>query len=199
MIFRSLKIAALLVLLFPAISLSQDEFFVEDSEPELLGGDSGTVFDVPEQYKKENSGFLDLLFGGADSEQSKAMEDAVKTSPVEGVGEEVEVVEDSENGSFNNTAVLAIIDKTLGKKYTASIKVGNEYYVKKLVVKPISCWKPNVQTLLNESKSLVDIKELHSDDRQKRLFYGWIMANNQSSSLLEHEEYDIILLNCKNN
>lgn len=200
---RSLKkffLILFVVLISPNFSFSQPFNALEDEEGVLEDASTSQKLEVPEQYQKEDNGFLDRLFGGsANYEDDNIIKDSLKTSPIEGANEEIEIIEEAGEGDFQNTAVIAVIDKNLGKKYLPEIKVGSEHRIRKISIKPLSCWKPKDITLLNESKALVEVNKYDQDyERGTKIYNGWILARNSAASLLEDEEYDIILINCKN-
>lgn len=133
-------------------------------------------------------GFFGTLFGGKSGQDDSASQDSV--------GEpEIRIQEQEARGNLVNTAVIRLIDKTLGKLYTLEIPVGTKKTVNEMTVKVNKCWKPEAKTIVPEGRALIEVFETRGKAAE-RLFNGWIYAQSPSASQLSHHKYDITLGSC---
>ncbi|MFV9875608.1 MAG: DUF2155 domain-containing protein [Rickettsiales endosymbiont of Dermacentor nuttalli] len=95
-------------------------------------------------------------------------------------------------GAYQDVAKLNILNKITAVSTTIDAKVGQSLDFKNFKITPILCWKSSVN---NESKVLLDVND-ESASENKKLFYGWILANKPSVVTFEHPVYDISILEC---
>ncbi len=108
--------------------------------------------------------------------------------------------ENIDNSLMRNTAEVQILDKTTAKSSVVDLKVGEEVAFDSLRIIAHKCWQSPLDQR-PESKILLEISERTADkdnEKEERIFYGWIFASSPSISGLEHPLYDITALNCKN-
>ncbi|MFI4983614.1 MAG: DUF2155 domain-containing protein [Rickettsiales bacterium] len=182
-----------------AVVISPDEKIDEELlEPGVGEGTQSTeakegdedAIPVEEPYQKEQKSIFDILFGGEAKKEQLDPEDVPENDTQK-------FEEMPKDGDFRSVAKIRVLDKTLGKVYNYSIKVGNHIQFNELVVRALSCWSPNYPTLLPEAKGLVEIYDATLPTK-KRLFYGWMFSGSSSAATFEHPKFDVQVAACEN-
>ncbi len=89
------------------------------------------------------------------------------------------------------------VDKITGHVSTVEAEVGKQLEFGTLTIFPERCLtKP--QEEMPENAAFFRIFEKNTEGEQKRVFNGWMFSSNPALSAMEHERYDIWLLNCIN-
>lgn len=93
-------------------------------------------------------------------------------------------------------AHLQWIDRASDKLTKIKIKVGNSYsYYGKFRFRVLRCWKsPSSEE--EENAAFIDIYEQAGIEKTKKIFSGWIFSNNAFLTNIEHQRYDLRLLDC---
>jgi len=165
--------------------------------------DTSTSTELATESEPEpKKSLLDMLFGAftkqQDTENEPHLEDALRSEPdTLQPGTIANIVENLE-GDFQNTSNLTIINTRTGRVHKASMKVGEIYEFEKIAIKNLSCWSKFEKTILPESRSLIEMYDISKKPEISKIFYGWLLASSQNSSLLENKEYDVVLNSCSN-
>ena len=109
------------------------------------------------------------------------------------------VVNDLSPENYYKNAEIKIVDKLSTRnstQYMTRLKKHSIATYKSLEITMETCWmspddKNNIATLLKVDE-IIDSENNYS----KNIFHGWIFANDQQVSNLEHPIYQIILLKC---
>lgn len=89
------------------------------------------------------------------------------------------------------------VDKITGHVSTVEAEVGKQLEFGTLTIFPEKCLtKP--QEEMPENAAFFRIFEKNVEGVQERVFNGWMFSSNPALSAMEHERYDIWLLNCIN-
>ena len=96
----------------------------------------------------------------------------------------------------NPIAVFAGLDKITGLTTTFEVKIGEEKRFGGLLVKPDICYSRPV-TEEPKTTSFVEVDEVESNDRRKRIFSGWMFAESPGLNAVEHPVYDVWLTGCR--
>ncbi len=112
-----------------------------------------------------------------------------------------------DSSRFFNRASIQILDKTTAKSIDADIRVGEAFVFGNIKIKVLKCWQapldqePDSRILIEvfEKRQILGKKAAKNekDEKENRIFFGWMIASSPSVSSLEHPVYDIVALNCK--
>ena len=96
-----------------------------------------------------------------------------------------------------NTTTIRILNKTTAKSYTKTIKI-NETIIfdNRLIITPLFCWKSSPNEI-PENKVLIKINEITLKKKRQELFYGWLFSSNPGINSVEHQTYDVTVINCE--
>lgn len=136
--------------------------------------------------QKGNKSIFDVIFSKSDLDKLDD-EDNEKN---------ITIIEESNEGSFVDIAVVKVIDRTLGKLYLLEIPLASNKSLNELTIGVHKCWNPTEVTLLPKSRALIEINE-NVKGAKTSIFHGWMLANHPSAAYLEHAKYDISLKLCK--
>ncbi len=96
----------------------------------------------------------------------------------------------------NPIAVFNGLDKITGVTTTFEIAVGEEKRFGGMIVKPRVCYSRPV-TETPKTTSFVEVDELETDKKRKRVFSGWMFAESPGLNAVEHPVFDVWLTNCR--
>ena len=104
-----------------------------------------------------------------------------------------------------NKALIRALNKQTGKTKDIEIPVGEEQMFENILVHVFSCYtRPEDETPENSAFIKVNEtntsykEELNSVKQGKVVFSGWMFSSSPSLVAMEHPNYDIWLLECKN-
>lgn len=204
----SLKIIILLYFVIAVISFSHhaiglEEILTEEVEEtqeiqsKEISDLSPTEKYLPEEVQPttEPKGLFEILFG---TPQDSGKEEADKANEYT---QRESILEENYSGNFLNTALLKVIDRTIGKLYKIQIPVGTRKQMGNISIKIKSCWDPLEKTIIPQSRALLEIYELvnnstNSPSKNNLMFYGWVIASHPAVSFVNHPVYDISLSEC---
>lgn len=149
---------------------------------------------MPEAEDVENDSggepsILEKLFESADNANPASVDDNLNTL------EEIDIQESKLNNT-GKSAVVKVIDKTLGKLYILDIPVNDKKGIKGLNIKVLKCLSPQHKGLLTEGRALLEVYEV-TNNASERIFFGWMFAQSPSVSNLNHPKFDVTLGDCK--
>lgn len=179
---------------------AQEIFTEEDEETQDIQKeelqDLPETKNIPEEKVEptEPKGLLDIIFGSTNEQQAATKAD-------EYIRKESVIEENYSDGDFLNTAVLKVIDRTIGKLYKINLAIGSSKQIGNITIKAISCWNPAEKTIISQSRALLDINEatanfVNSPPHKAQVFNGWIVASHPAASFIKHPIYDISLSEC---
>lgn len=100
---------------------------------------------------------------------------------------------------FADIAIVRILNKITGKTTILTIEIGKNITFEDLDLQFLKCWKSYPQEV-PENKLLLKINDNTISDLKKiNVFFGWIFSSSHSLNGLEHQYYDIDLVDCKFN
>lgn len=104
-----------------------------------------------------------------------------------------------------NKALIRALNKQTGKTKDIEIPVGEEQMFENILIKVFSCYTrpedetPENSAFLKVNETNTSFKEeLNSVSKGKVIFSGWMFSSSPSLVAMEHPNYDIWLLECKN-
>ena len=104
-----------------------------------------------------------------------------------------------------NKALIRALNKQTGKTKDIEIPVGEEQMFENILIKVFSCYTrpedetPENSAFLKVNETNTSFKEeLNSVSKGKIIFSGWMFSSSPSLVAMEHPNYDIWLLECKN-
>lgn len=104
-----------------------------------------------------------------------------------------------------NTALIRALNKQTGKTKDIEIPVNDERMFENILIKVFSCYtRPEDETPENSAFIKVNEtntsykEELNSVKQGATIFSGWMFSSSPSLVAMEHPNYDIWLLECKN-
>ncbi len=104
-----------------------------------------------------------------------------------------------------NKALIRALNKQTGKTKDIEIPVGDEQMFENILIKVFSCYtRPEDETPENSAFIKVNEtntsfkEELNSVKQGNLIFSGWMFSSSPSLVAMEHPNYDIWLLECKN-
>jgi hypothetical protein len=101
---------------------------------------------------------------------------------------------------FYGIAVIQALNKTTAKSVVLEVPVNQRISFGTLKVIAHKCWQAPLDQR-PESKVLLEVFETKSEkdeNKEERIFYGWMFASTPSISGLENPIYDLTILKCKN-
>ena len=112
----------------------------------------------------------------------------------------------SYNNIAKNTAVIRFINKLSNKVEVFEIPVGDSKVVDNLILTVRACYGRPENELAENSmfievneKSNSFIKKNGSMKQGKKIFSGWMFSSTTSLNPLQHPNYDLWVLECKDN
>jgi hypothetical protein len=95
----------------------------------------------------------------------------------------------------NQMAVFAALDKVTARISRIEIKLGDTVKFGALRITPLRCYSrpPDVEP---KTSTFVVVKEVLLDKSEKRIFSGWMFAENPGVNAVEHPVYDVWLTEC---
>jgi hypothetical protein len=96
----------------------------------------------------------------------------------------------------NPIAVFDGLDKILGQTTSFEANIGEEKKFGSLVVKAFACHTRPV-TEKPKTVAFVQVDELSSDGKRRRIFSGWMFAESPGLNAVEHPLYDVWLIGCR--
>lgn len=96
----------------------------------------------------------------------------------------------------NPIAVFNGLDKITGVTTTFEIPVGEEKRFGGMIVKPRVCYS-RPATEAPKTTTFVEVDELETGNKRKRVFTGWMFAESPGLNAVEHPVYDVWLTNCR--
>ena len=104
-----------------------------------------------------------------------------------------------------NKAVIRALNKQTGKTKDIEIPVGQSQLFENILIQVDACYtRPEDETpensvfvKVNETNTSFK-EELNSVKQGKSIFSGWMFSSSPSLSAMEHPNYDIWILECKN-
>lgn len=96
----------------------------------------------------------------------------------------------------NQIAVFSGLDKISASITSFEVRVDSAVRFGTLIIRPRACYtRPPIEP--PKTTSFVEIDEVQVDDTTKRIFTGWMFADNPGLSGVEHPVYDVWLKDCK--
>lgn len=96
----------------------------------------------------------------------------------------------------NNVAVFSALNKITAQIQTLEIGVGQTVAFGALKVNPKACYS-RPPTEPPKTTAFVEVEERQIDGKLKRIFGGWMFADNPGLHGVEHPVYDVWLTDCK--
>jgi hypothetical protein len=96
----------------------------------------------------------------------------------------------------NQVAVFAALDKMTARIQPLEVPLGKTAKFGGLKITPRACYTrpPTEQPI---TSSFVEVEEVQLDKTEKRIFTGWMFAQNPGVHAVEHPVFDVWLTNCK--
>ena len=104
-------------------------------------------------------------------------------------------IDEIDQSNLANVAVLQGLNKITAKTLEFEVNTGSEFQFGRLTIIVHQCWQAPLDQK-PESKILLEIYEIGSNNIKNKIFYGWMFASSPSISGLEHPIYDITALSC---
>jgi hypothetical protein len=96
----------------------------------------------------------------------------------------------------NQIAVFAALDKVTARIQPLEVPLGKTMKFGGLKITPRACFtRPSTEEPL--TSSFVEVDEVQLDKTEKRIFTGWMFAQNPGVHAVEHPVFDVWLTNCK--
>jgi hypothetical protein len=96
----------------------------------------------------------------------------------------------------NQIAVFAALDKMTARIQPLEVPLGKTAKFGGLKITPRVCLtRPATEQPV--TSSFVEVDEVQLDKTEKRIFTGWMFAQNPGVHAVEHPVYDVWLTNCK--
>lgn len=95
-----------------------------------------------------------------------------------------------------NVVVLQGLNKVLGRISTIKVPLGTMARFENLEIIAHKCQK-SLPEEHPDNKSLLEIREIKTDEEPKQIFLGWMFSSSPSLSGLEHPVYDITVISCE--
>lgn len=96
----------------------------------------------------------------------------------------------------NEIAVFAALDKVTARISPLEVKVGETVTFGALKITPRTC-NTRPPTEPPQTAVFLEVDEVLLNGRQKRIFTGWMFAQNPGLHAVEHPVFDVWLTNCK--
>lgn len=96
----------------------------------------------------------------------------------------------------NEVAVFAALDKVTARIQKLAVPLGETAQFGALKVTPRSCFT-RPPTEQPKTSTYVEVQETQLDGAQKRLFAGWMFAENPGLNAVEHPVFDVWLTECQ--
>ncbi len=101
---------------------------------------------------------------------------------------------------FFSVAVVQGLNKTTARTSILEMKIGDKINFGSLRIIARKCWQAPLEQK-PESKILIEVFETKNEDgeeKETRIFYGWMFASSPSISGIEHPIYDLTAISCRN-
>jgi hypothetical protein len=96
----------------------------------------------------------------------------------------------------NQIAVFSALDKVTARIETFEVKINETVVFGGLKITPRVCYtRPSTETPVTSVFAEVD--EIQLDKKEKRIFSGWMFAENPGIHAVEHPVFDVWLTTCK--
>jgi len=96
----------------------------------------------------------------------------------------------------NQVAVFAALDKMTARIQPLEVPLGKTAKFGGLKITPRVCYtRPSTEQPV--TSSFVEVDEVQIDKTEKRIFTGWMFAQNPGIHAVEHPVFDVWLTNCK--
>ncbi|MEJ2125770.1 MAG: DUF2155 domain-containing protein [Alphaproteobacteria bacterium] len=96
----------------------------------------------------------------------------------------------------NEIAVFAALNKVTARIKPLEIKIGETVEFGTLKVTPRVC-NTRPGTEMPVTAAFVEVDEIQIDKSEKRIFTGWMFAQNPGAHAVEHPVFDVWLTGCK--
>ena len=94
------------------------------------------------------------------------------------------------------TAVFAGLDKITGRVISFEVSTDETVQFGSLQITPRACFtRPPTET--PQTDGFIEVEEVETDNRFKRIFSGWMYAASPGLHGIEHPVYDVWLTDCK--
>jgi hypothetical protein len=95
----------------------------------------------------------------------------------------------------NPVALFAGLDKITGNITAFEVKIGDTRQFGALVVRPRACYSrpPEEEP---KTTSFVEVDEVQPDNKLRRIFTGWMLAESPGLNAVENSVYDVWLTAC---
>jgi hypothetical protein len=96
----------------------------------------------------------------------------------------------------NQIAVFTALDKITARIQPLEVPLNKTVKFGGLKITPRVCYtRPSTEEPI--TSSFVEVDEVQLDDTEKRIFTGWMFAQNPGVHAVEHPVFDVWLTNCK--
>ena len=96
----------------------------------------------------------------------------------------------------NQVAVFAALDKVTARIQPLEVKIDQTVTFGALKITPRTC-NTRPPTEAPVTAAFVEVDEIQPDKSEKRIFSGWMFAQNPGVHSVEHSVFDVWLTNCK--
>lgn len=107
------------------------------------------------------------------------------------------LIKNQPENRFVNNVKIRILDKITGKSSYIESKVGKTEKIDNLEIEFLKCWKSYPEEM-PENKLLLKVYEKDINTKKKNIiFFGWMFSSSPSLNSLEHQFYDITVVDCQ--
>jgi hypothetical protein len=96
----------------------------------------------------------------------------------------------------NQIAVFAALDKVTARIQPMEAKIDETVAFGALKITPRVCYT-RPATEMPVTSAFIEVVEIQLDKSEKRIFSGWIFAQNPGAHAVEHPVFDVWLTGCK--
>ena len=102
-----------------------------------------------------------------------------------------------ENGIVTDAVVLGALDKITARVNTLRGRVGvpMTFGTLKIIVRECVARPPEEPP---ESTAFLEIYQMHDENKETKVFSGWMFTSSPALSALDHPVYDVWVLGCEN-
>ena len=96
----------------------------------------------------------------------------------------------------NSVAIFAALDKVTAKISKLEVPLNQTAKFGALKITPRACYT-RAPTEPPKTTTFVEVDEIMLDDREKRIFAGWMFADSPGLNAVEHPVFDVWLTDCQ--
>ena len=100
------------------------------------------------------------------------------------------------NSYYGSNVDIKILDKLSSKNKLLSLKIGEDYIFKNLVLKVLKCKNSEVD-VNHEITSYLQVRDLNNkENNEVFVFNGWTFSSSPSIQVFDHPVYDLWIQRC---